>query len=268
MSNKTETLWVVGGGNMGGALLARWCDAGSADEIVLIDPADVPVPYPAVKVDKAATAGPAPSILVLAVKPKHVVDVAAGLRDHITAETIVVSVIAGLSVGAMARLFPGARHVRAMPNTPTQVGKGVTGLYADNLDERSRAAIDTLFASTGDAYWLPDEGQFDALTAVSGSGPAYLFHMVEALCAAGTAAGLDEDMAGKLARATVIGAGALLDQDPRSARDLRVAVTSPGGTTQAGLEALTGDPGLPGAVRAAVRAAATRSREMATEIDA
>ncbi|MEO0501444.1 MAG: pyrroline-5-carboxylate reductase dimerization domain-containing protein, partial [Pseudomonadota bacterium] len=90
----------------------------------------------------------------------------------------------------------------------------------------------------------------------------------EALCAAGMAAGLDEDMASKLARATVIGAGALLDQDPRSARDLRVAVTSPGGTTQAGLEALTGDPGLPGAVRAAVRAAATRSREMATEIEA
>ncbi len=150
-----------------------------------------------------------------------------------------------------------------MPNTPAAIGKGVTALCGRNLDDTDRASVERLFEAAGWTFWLSEEGQFDAVTAVSGSGPAYLFRFIEALASAGESAGLPGDLAVELARRTVVGAAALADADERTPRELRAAVTSPGGTTQAGLEALDADPGLPQLLRLAVRAAVNRSRELA-----
>ncbi|MBV7256899.1 pyrroline-5-carboxylate reductase [Pacificimonas sp. WHA3] len=264
-TNKIRTLWVIGGGNMGGALLSRWCLAKVADRIVLVDPANIAVPAGCEKFPSIADVDGIPDIVVGAVKPHLAATALATLSERLDERSLFISVMAGLGLARIAALVPAGTPVRAMPNTPAQVGRGVTGLYADDLTEEQRMVVSKLFNAVGITHWLTEEGQFDALTAVSGSGPAYVFRMVEALAAAGIAAGLPEKAAHALARGTIIGAGELLRQDERSATELRVAVTSPNGTTQAGLEALDEEPGLPAVVRSAVRAAAARSREMGQE---
>jgi pyrroline-5-carboxylate reductase len=260
--NKIRTLWLIGCGNMGSALLARWVDA--AETIVVVDPGSPQLPA-GVEHFPALPAGvlPRPDVVVLAVKPQVAPTALAGLPALVGPETIVVSIMAGTMLADLAAFAGEAVPVRAMPNTPASVGKGVTALYASGLSDDARVSVENLFARTGSVVWLESENQFDAVTAVSGSGPAYVFRFIEALAAAGEAAGLPSELAEKLARATVVGAAALAESDPRSPRDLRAAVTSPGGTTQAGLEALDADPGLPALVRAAVRAAASRSKELA-----
>lgn len=260
--NKIRTLWLVGCGNMGSALLARWVDA--AETIVVVDPGSPRLPE-GVEHLPALPAGtlPRPDVVVLAVKPQVAPAALAGLPAVVGPQTTVVSIMAGTMLSDLAAFAGEAAVVRAMPNTPAAIGKGVTALYANGLAEPARVSVERLFERAGPVVWLESESQFDAVTAVSGSGPAYVFRFIEALAAAGEAAGLPPELAEKLARATVVGASALAEVDPRSARDLRAAVTSPGGTTQAGLEALDADPGLPSLVRAAVRAAASRSRELA-----
>ncbi|MBA4757325.1 pyrroline-5-carboxylate reductase [Sphingosinicella sp.] len=260
--NKIRTLWLIGCGNMGSALLARWI--GAAETIVVVDPGSPQLPE-GVEHLSALPVGvlPRPDMVVLAVKPQIAPAALAGLPALVGPETVVVSIMAGTMLADLAAFTGEAVPVRAMPNTPASVGKGVTALYANGLSDEARVAVDALFERTGAVVWLEAENQFDAVTAVSGSGPAYVFRFIEALAAAGEAAGLPSELAEKLARATVVGAAALAEADPRSPRDLRAAVTSPGGTTQAGLEALDADPGLPALVRAAVRAAAGRSKELA-----
>jgi pyrroline-5-carboxylate reductase len=260
--NKIRTLWLIGCGNMGSALLARW--VGAAETIVVVDPGSPQLPE-GVEHLPALPAGvlPRPDVVVLAVKPQVAPVALAGLPALVGPETVVVSIMAGTMLTDLAAFAGEAVSVRAMPNTPASVGKGVTALYANGLSEDARVSVERLFELTGSVVWLEAENQFDAVTAVSGSGPAYVFRFIEALAAAGEAAGLPSELAEKLARATVVGAAALAEADPRSPRDLRAAVTSPGGTTQAGLEALDADPGLPALVRAAVRAAAGRSKELA-----
>jgi pyrroline-5-carboxylate reductase len=260
--NKIRTLWLIGCGNMGSALLARWIDA--AETIVVVDPGSPQLPK-GVEHLPALPAGvlPRPDFVVLAVKPQVAPTALAGLPALVGPETVVVSIMAGTMLADLAAFAGEALPVRAMPNTPAAVGKGVTALYANGISDDARVSVEALFERAGPTVWLESENQFDAVTAVSGSGPAYVFRFIEALAAAGEAAGLPSELAEKLARATVVGAAALAETDPRSPRDLRAAVTSPGGTTQAGLEALDADPGLPALVRAAVRAAAARSKELA-----
>lgn len=259
--NKIRTLWLIGCGNMGSALLARWVDA--AETVVVVDPGSPQLPA-GVEHFPTLPAGvlPRPDVVVLAVKPQVAPTALAGLPALVGPETVVVSIMAGTMLADLSAFAGEAVPVRAMPNTPASVGKGVTALYASGLSDDARVSVENLFARTGSVVWLESENQFDAVTAVSGSGPAYVFRFIEALAAAGEAAGLPPELAEKLARATVVGAAALAEADPRSPRDLRAAVTSPGGTTQAGLEALDADPGLPALVRAAVRAAAARSKEL------
>ncbi len=260
--NKIRTLWLIGCGNMGSALLARWVDA--AETIVVVDPGTPELPS-GVEHIPALPAGtlPRPDVVVLAVKPQVAPTALAGLPALVGPQTVVVSIMAGTLLADLSAFAGEAAVVRAMPNTPAAVGKGVTALFANGLSDDARASVDRLFERAGPVLWLEGENQFDAVTAVSGSGPAYVFRFIEALAAAGEASGLPAELAEKLARATVVGAAALAEVDPRSPRDLRAAVTSPGGTTQAGLEALDADPGLPALVRAAVRAAASRSKELA-----
>lgn len=263
--NRIGTLWLVGGGNMGGALLERWTAHKTADRIVLIDPADVGVPAGVHKSNSPALAGPSPDVAVLAVKPQTAAEAARPLRDILTERALCISIMAGVTLQTLSDLLPGRTLMRAMPNTPARVGKGATGLFGPAADGSQRAQAEALFVAAGTVHWLREESEFDALTALSGSGPAYVFRFVEALAAAGEAAGLEPGLAGALARRTLIGAGALLDGDTRSPAELRRAVTSPGGTTEAGLEALDEGPGLPGLARRAVKAAAQRSRELGSD---
>lgn len=240
-------LWLIGGGNMGGALADRWRLAGF--DPVVIDPV----------LGTAIPAEGIPDILVLAVKPQLWLTATDGLRSRIGAGTLVVSVMAGVTLAALGARFPEASLARTMPNTAAARGAGITGLYMDHPNTASHARLERLFAPAGATAWLGTESDFDAVTAVSGSGPAYFFAAVEALAAAGAAAGLAPGLALQLARATLTGAAALLDSvdDPAS---LRAAVTSPGGTTAAGLAVLM--PALGPLLRDTVAAARDRSREL------
>lgn len=246
----TAPIWLLGCGNMGGALLGRW-NAEDMGPVAVIDPA---VP------GGEAPAEGRPDVLVLAVKPQVWRAAVAGLADRIGPMTLVVSVMAGVNTTDLAEVFPGSAIIRAMPNTPAGIGAGVTALFtvAGDLAE---GAAEALFSAAGTTVWLTDECDFDAVTAVSGSGPAYVFVFIEALAAAGVAAGLKPGLADRLARATVTGAAALAAADATiSAASLRERVTSPGGTTAAGLAVLV--PGLGPVVAETVKAAAGRSREL------
>lgn len=251
----TASLWLVGCGNMGGALLRRWLAAG-VGPVAVVDPA--PRGLPAGVAARADCPGGVPETLVLAVKPQLWRDIVGGWQVRDWAGVRVVSVMAGVRLAALAEAFPGADVVRAMPNTPAAIGAGVTGLYRTGGED---AEVSALFAPAGATVWLASEDDFDAVTALSGSGPAYVFAMIEALAAAGEAAGLAAEVAMALARATVTGAGALAASDPAAAATLRERVTSPGGTTAAGLAVL--QPGLGPLMVETVAAAAARSRALA-----
>jgi pyrroline-5-carboxylate reductase len=241
-------LWLIGVGNMGGALLARWRANGL--DLVGVDP----------RLGSAIPADGTPDIIVLAVKPQIWWAASEALAARAGPDTLVVSIMAGVTIASLRRRFPDARLARAMPNTPAALGRGVTGLFLEAADAGDRGRLDALFAAAGATVWLDRETDFDALTAVSGSGPGYVFAFIEALAAAGEAAGLSAEVAAHLARATVTGAAALADADDRSPADLRTAVTSPNGTTAAGLAVLT--PGLGTLMRDTVAAAQLRSREL------
>ena len=242
------SVWLIGAGNMGGALAGRWHGAGF--DPVVVDPR-LEAPLPATGT---------PDTLILAVKPQVWRAVTADLIDRVAPDTLVVSVMAGVTLAALTERFPGATVARAMPNTPAARGHAITGLLAPAADAGERARLERLFAAAGTTVWLDDEADFDALTAVSGSGPAYVFAFVEALAAAGEKAGLTPALAARLATATLVGAAALLGDEADPAA-LRAAVTSPNGTTAAGLATLI--PGLDPLLRATVAAAAARSRAMA-----
>ena len=234
---------------MGGALLARW-RAEDMGPVAVIDPA--------VPGGDRPTDG-RPDVLVLAVKPQVWRAAAAPLVASTGPLTLVVSVMAGVTTADLASVFAGSAIIRAMPNTPAAIGQGVTALFT-TAGDLAEGAAEALFSAAGATVWLEDEADFDAVTAVSGSGPAYVFAFVEALAAAGAAAGLDPGLAARLARATVTGAAALAALDATPAADLRARVTSPGGTTAAGLAVLV--PGLDPLLEATVRAAAARSRQL------
>jgi pyrroline-5-carboxylate reductase len=253
---------------MGGALLKGWLAEGLGPVIVI-----EPHPSPAIKrlarrktvtlVDTPAkVAARRITACVVAMKPQVLKSDAALLAPLAAKDALMISIAAGTSVAALAKAFgKDARIVRAMPNTPGAIGKGITGLYAARTvspADRKRAAA--LLAPLGETVWVARERLIDTVTAVSGSGPAYLFLMAEALTAAGVAGGLSRPDAEKFARATVSGAGALLAADRSSAAALREAVTSPGGTTAAALAVLM--PELPGLMKRAVMAARTRAKEL------
>jgi pyrroline-5-carboxylate reductase len=204
------------------------------------------------------------SLAVIALKPQILREEGELLRKIGETATLVLSIAAGIKVKPLAHaLGSEARMVRAMPNTPGAIGHGITALYTrDKLSKRERALVESATTALGETLWVDHERLMDAVTAVSGSGPAYVFLFAEALAAAACERGLDAVTADKLARATIAGAGALLEQDKRSAAVLRQEVTSPGGTTEAALKILMGKDGLRPLVRRAVRDAARRSREL------
>ncbi len=204
------------------------------------------------------------SAAVLAIKPQVLKEEAELLSALGETGALVLSIAAGITTRALrARLKAEVPIVRAMPNTPGAIGRGITALYtAKRLKRSQRALVQQLTAALGESIWVAEEKLIDAVTAVSGSGPAYVFLFAEVLAAAACERGLDAVTADKLARATIIGAAALLEQDKRSAAMLRQEVTSPGGTTEAALKILMGRDGMRPLLRRAVKAVARRSKEL------
>jgi len=263
------TLALVGAGKMGGAMLEGWLALGlDPRNVVVIDPKPsedvVTLSRKGIAINPAADANRTIGTLVLAVKPQVAADVMPSVAGLTGPDTLVLSIMAGKTLGFLQAGFPNAAIVRAMPNTPAAIGRGITVAVpnaAVTADQRRRA--NALLAASGAVEWISDENLMDAVTAVSGSGPAYVFLLAETLARAGVAAGLPEELATKLARATVEGSGELLHRSPLDPATLRQNVTSPGGTTAAALEVLMAADGVDPLMRRAVAAATKRSRELA-----
>ena len=269
-SRLPSSLVLVGAGKMGGSMLEGWLKVGVRPEgVTVLDP------KPSEEMtrfcrERGIALNPAgvsaPEVLVLAIKPQMLDEAAPALNGALGPQTLIISILAGKTIGDLKNRLPAAGAiVRAMPNLPASIGRGATGAAAnDKASEDQRLMADALLSSNGIVEWLPSEDLIDAVTALSGSGPAYVFHLVECLAEAGAAAGLPADLAQRLARATVTGAGELLFQSDLPPATLRQNVTSPGGTTAAALEVLMRDPdGLKALMREAVAAAKRRAEELA-----
>ncbi|MAB13744.1 pyrroline-5-carboxylate reductase [Parvibaculum sp.] len=265
-------LVLVGAGKMGGALLAGWLDGGVAPGLVAIrdphlsDDIAALAKERGVRLDTSIDdlAALKPAAVVLAVKPQAMPDVLPALQPLVAPETLFVSIAAGMGADRLDELLGGgAAIVRAMPNTPASVGRGITGGFANaRVTQDQKKLADALLAAVGEAVWIEDEALMDAVTAISGSGPAYVFHLVEAMAAAGVSLGLPEETAMRLARATVSGAGEMLHRSDLDAGTLRKNVTSPGGTTAAALDVLMGGEALTELMKKAALAARDRGRDL------
>ena len=266
MTEALPPILLVGSGKMGGAMLAGWRERGLS-RCVVVDPAGVVEQGNGVELVRSAADVPAgfrPGAVVLAVKPQVAAD-AIPQATHAFGDAVVLSIMAGMTVGAIEALV-GAGHavVRAMPNTPAAVRQGITVACArPGVTPEQRALCHALLEAIGVVEWVDDEALIDAVTAVSGGGPAYVFLLAELLEKAAVEQGIPPLLARRLARVTVSGSGVLLAASEQDAADLRIAVTSPGGTTQRALAVLMQD--WPGSVSRAIGAATARSRELGGE---
>jgi pyrroline-5-carboxylate reductase len=267
----TSEVLLVGCGKMGGALLTGWLERGVAPGFAVVEPGPGAVPFarrPEVRLFQDAVAldlDLRPSVVVFAVKPQVMGDVVHHYRRFVTPETVFLSIAAGKTLTFLGRhLGDAAAIVRAMPNTPAAIGRGISVACPNPHAGAVQIALcDHLLAAAGEVAWVDDEALLDAVTAVSGSGPAYVFLLIECLAKAGIAAGLPAELAVRLARATVAGAGELARLSSEPAEILRQNVTSPGGTTRAALDVLMAPEGLEALMKKAVAAATARSRELA-----
>ncbi len=262
------SLVLVGAGKMGSAMLEGWLARGlNPKQLVVIEPQ----PHKSVKAltrrglklnpKSKATAA---SAIVIAVKPQTAPDAVPPLGAYAGKTTLVLSIMAGRTLGFLQKMLPaGTAIVRAMPNTPASIGRGISVAVANaKVTARQRRQTSDLLAAIGKVEWIGDEALMDAVTALSGSGPAYIFLLAEAMTKAGIAAGLPAELAGRLARETVAGSGELLHRSSLDAATLRQNVTSPGGTTAAALEVLMGPDGFDALLTRAIAAATRRSREL------
>lgn len=256
---------LVGFGKMGGAMLAGWRERGLAPSIA-VDPMLPPAPGPEVTVVADAAGIPAtfkPSAIVLAVKPQNAAETLP-LYAKYADSAVMLSIMAGRTLAGMRTLLGEASVVRAMPNTPAAVRQGITvACPGPGVTAAQRALCDTLLSAIGSVAWVDDEALLDPVTAVSGSGPAYVFLLAELMEQAAIEQGIPADLARKLARETVSGSGALLAASPEDAAVLRKNVTSPGGTTAAALAVLMEQTAMPDALSRAIAAATARSRALA-----
>ena len=262
------TIVLAGAGKMGGAMLTGWLARGiDAKRVVVIEPH--PSGEISALVKKGVRLNPPPrnigtvATLVVALKPQTFREAGPTLKPFAGPSTLVVSIMAGTTIASIKAVCGGS-VVRAMPNTPAAIGRGITvAVAAKNVSAAQRAVADALLRATGSVAWVDDESLMDAVTAVSGSGPAYIFLLAEELARAGVEAGLPAELATKLARETVAGSGELLHRSELASATLRQNVTSPGGTTAAALEVLMGPDGMASLLTRAVAAATRRSKELA-----
>jgi len=266
----TKKIALLGAGNMGGAMLAGWLKSGIAgSSILILDPkaSDAMAAFAAehgVEIAATPPAGMTAEIIFLAVKPQ-LMDVALPpVKSLVGPDTVIVSIAAGKTLSFIEGHLGAGAYVRAMPNTPAMVGRGVTGAFANpSVTAIQKAQVHDLLKVSGPVEWVSSEADIDAVTALSGSGPAYVFYLVECMAEAGRKLGLPADLAMRLARETVSGAGELLHQSPEDASRLRINVTSPGGTTAAALSVLMADDGMQPLFDAAIAAARKRAQELA-----
>ena len=268
LQNLTGTIALAGAGKMGGAMLTGWL-AGGLDpkRAVVIEPQPSPeiasLAAKGIRLNPSAKDTGAVETLVVAVKPQSFREAGIVLKPFVGSATLVVSIMAGTTIASISDICGGA-VVRAMPNTPAAIGRGITvAVAAKNVSAAQRAVADALLQAIGKVEWVDDETLMDAVTAVSGSGPAYVFLLAEELARAGVEAGLPAELATRLARETVAGSGELLRRSEASSATLRQNVTSPGGTTAAALEVLMGADGMQQLMIRAIAAATKRSRELA-----
>lgn len=258
-------LVLLGCGKMGSAMLKGWLDQGiPKTSVTILDP------YPSDWVKSLADDGlhlngdlpDRPAVCILAVKPQMMGDALPKLQELGNSTTVFLSIAAGTTIDTLEDVLGRKTPiVRSMPNTPAAVGKGITAIIGNGVSTAAQVDMcDELLSAIGQTVRLETEAQMDAVTAVSGSGPAYVFHMIETMAAAAEAQGLSSELSMKLAKATVAGAGVLAELADEDPAQLRVNVTSPNGTTQAGLEVLMVDLGI--LIDKTVQAAADRSREL------
>lgn len=261
----TRGLVILGCGKMGGAMLQGWLAGGLDPQSVwVLDPAPSDwLMAQGVHLNEGVPSDP--SMVVVAVKPQMMGEALRTLRSLGDGETVFVSIAAGTTIASFeAALGDKTPIVRAMPNTPAAIGRGITAVIGNSHVSEARLDLaERLLQAVGQTVRLSDEADMDAVTAVSGSGPAYVYHLIETLAAAGEAEGLAPGLAMALAKATVAGAGALAEEADEDPTQLRINVTSPGGTTAAALEVLMDEEsGFPNLLKRAVAAAANRGREL------
>jgi pyrroline-5-carboxylate reductase len=268
---KAGTIVLVGCGQMGSAMLRGWLAGGAAERFAVIEPAGVSPTLAAAaavewhRIADELPAGLTPEAVVFAVKPQVMDNVLPAYRRWAGPGTLFISIAAGKTIGGITRhLGPQAAIIRCMPNTPAAIGRAITVACPNpHVSPAQRGLCDALLAAIGESAWVEDEALMDAVTAVSGSGPAYVFLLIEALAAAGARVGLPPELALRLAGATVAGAGELARLSTEPPARLRENVTSPGGTTRAALDVLMAQSGLSELLDRAVAAATARSRELA-----
>lgn len=269
MSRRTHL--VIGAGKMGGALLQGWLASKviKPSQLIILDPhpgeaARQAIENGALHITEPSKALNAVDYVLLGIKPQMFTSLAPPIAAHLPNNAVIISILAGTSLKSLSSAFPQQRHIRAMPNTPAAIGKGITA-YTKGHDVTSAqtAMTEALLSAGGQVHHVGNEHLIDVVTAVSGSGPAYVFHMVEALEAAAIKIGLPEELAPDFARQTIMGAAGLLETSEESAATLRENVTSPNGTTQAALDILMGADGLPFLMSKTVKAALARAKELA-----
>jgi len=258
--------WLVGCGNMAGAMLERWLACGiDRSRVTVIRPSGTPVGE-GVRVLTAFPKDEVPALVILGTKPQKLDEYSAVLSAILDPHSVLVSILAGIELASLRERFPAPfTVVKAMPNTPVKLGKGVTNLFSDSTDQDSRGLVEALMLSLGAVEWFDDELQFQAAGILTGAGPAFLFRFIDALAEAGAAIGLPPDQSARLACAMVDGAGSLAACDGETPAALAERVASPGGTTRAGLKVLDEDQALEALVRLTLKAGLARSREMARE---
>ncbi len=250
--------WLIGCGNMGGAMLRGWIASGlPASQFLVVDPGRPDLPDGVAWAETAPDGQPA--TLLLAIKPQMLGSVAPGLAAHVGPQTTLLSILAGVELSTLRAAFPDARHIiRVMPNTPAAIRKGVLALHGPE-----DAAVTELMMRLGLAEWIADEALFDVVTALSGSGPAFLYRFIDSLAAGGAALGLPADQALRLATATVEGAALLAAASNEAPGALADRVASRGGSTREGLDVLDADGALARLVAETLAAATQRNAELA-----
>jgi pyrroline-5-carboxylate reductase len=264
-----QSLVLLGAGKMGSAMLEGWLARGLAPKkITVIEPqpakAIKALARRGVKINPKGKTAPA-SVVVIAVKPQSAPEALPAITPYVSKTTLAISIMAGRTIGFLEQALPaGAAVARAMPNTPAAIGRGITVAVGNGrVSARQRKQATDLLAAIGAVEWVKDEGLMDAVTATSGSGPAYVFLLAEAMTQAAISAGLPGELAAKLARETIAGSGELLRRSTLDAATLRQNVTSTGGTTAAALEMLMGPGGFDALMTRAIDAATRRGRELA-----
>jgi pyrroline-5-carboxylate reductase len=264
ISDVPDTLWLIGCGNMAGAMLAQWVASGTVDPatVTVIDPGQPKIPAGVRHVTELPDGGP-PAAVMLGVKPQMLDSVAPALAPRIAGVPLLLSILAGVEIASLARRFDAGAVVRVMPNLPVALGHGAVGLHGTDPGSAQGKAASALMAPLGLVEWIADEGLFDAVTALSGSGPGFVYRFIDALAQAGAQLGLPADQALRLATATVEGAAMMAARADDSPATLADRVASPGGSTREGLNVLDKDDALKRLLAETLEAARNRNAELA-----